>query len=128
MLIFHKMFNLLFFELCSSELCYTYLLPILYIFGTYPVQYLSSTYPVLIQYLSSTYPVLILKIVPILVLLFSCWPTTSYNAQQLSFYSTCCSGVIQLLFATRYYTTSAFNQSLSKTVISTNFYSHYNLQ
>ena len=48
------MFNLLFFELCSSELCYTYLLPILYIFGTYlvPVQYLSSTYPVLIQYLS----------------------------------------------------------------------------
>ena len=119
MLIFHKMFNLLFFELCSSELCYTYLLPILYIFGTYLVP---------VQYLSSTYPVLILKIVPILVLLFSCWPTTSYNAQQLSFYSTCCSGVIQLLFATRYYTTSAFNQSLSKTVISTNFYSHYNLQ
>ena len=121
MLIFHKMFNPLFFELYSSEFYYTYPLPVGYLFDTYlvpfqylsstyplPIQYLSSTYLVLIQFLSSTYPVL--KKVPILVLLFSCWPTTSYNAQQLSFYSTCCSGVIQLLFATRtrYYTTSAF--------------------
>ena len=51
------MFNLLFFELYSSEFYYTYPLPIRYLFGTYlvPFQYLSNTY----QYLSSIYPVLV---------------------------------------------------------------------
>ena len=51
------MFNLLFFELYSSQLYYTFPLPIRYLCGTYlvPFQYLSNTY----QYLSSIYPVLV---------------------------------------------------------------------